>query len=371
MLSHVLFGKPASTFPGHALKRRTATSKAGQQIERLNSPLRRRWPNRPHSPSRAERPLNRACDILRSGAWLTPERIRLVAVAISACVRGRHRLHAGHRQWPRRYARPPAGNGFLKLLCRRNLRSRGQRARPRTTLPGNMPASRRSSAWRHRSIAGSIRRSFFSSPPRWRCLPYGAALAAWQAVTLGFISWRSARFVSPSPRLRREGRDECASPRGSESWTALLLAVAFPAVLVNLGHGQNGFLTAALLGGALAMLDRRPIVAGILFGLLAYKPQFGLMIPLVLGGGRALARFRRRGGDNRVPRVGGHSRFRPGRVAGIPRHRPTSLASSCSNRAIPAGTRCKACSPGRACGAHRFRWPTLCKACSWRASSLH
>ena len=30
------------------------------------------------------------------------------------------------------------------------------------------------------------------------------------------------------------------------------------------------------------MLDRRPIVAGILFGLLAYKPQFGLMIPLVL-----------------------------------------------------------------------------------------
>jgi hypothetical protein len=30
------------------------------------------------------------------------------------------------------------------------------------------------------------------------------------------------------------------------------------------------------------VLDRRPILAGILFGLLAYKPQFGLMIPLVL-----------------------------------------------------------------------------------------
>ena len=68
-----------------------------------------------------------------------------------------------------------------------------------------------------------------------------------------------------------------------DSW--LLLAVAFPAVLVNLGHGQNGFLTAALLGGALAMLDRRPIVAGLLFGLLAYKPQFGLMIPLALAAG--------------------------------------------------------------------------------------
>jgi len=53
-------------------------------------------------------------------------------------------------------------------------------------------------------------------------------------------------------------------------------------VLINVGHGQNGFLTAALLGGALVMLDHRPIVAGILFGLLAYKPQFGMMIPLVL-----------------------------------------------------------------------------------------
>jgi hypothetical protein len=62
----------------------------------------------------------------------------------------------------------------------------------------------------------------------------------------------------------------------------LLLALAFPAVFVNLGHGHNGFLTAALIGLALVHLDRRPIIAGILFGLLAYKPQFGLMIPLVL-----------------------------------------------------------------------------------------
>ena len=63
------------------------------------------------------------------------------------------------------------------------------------------------------------------------------------------------------------------------SW---LLALAFPAVFVNLGHGHNGFLTAALFGFALVQPRPRPIVAGILFGLLAYKPQFGLMIPLVL-----------------------------------------------------------------------------------------
>jgi hypothetical protein len=63
---------------------------------------------------------------------------------------------------------------------------------------------------------------------------------------------------------------------------ALLAAFAFPAVFLNVTHGQNGFLTAALLGGALVLLDRRPIVAGVLIGLLAYKPQFGLLIPLAL-----------------------------------------------------------------------------------------
>ena len=70
------------------------------------------------------------------------------------------------------------------------------------------------------------------------------------------------------------------SPCGGGIW--LLLAIAYPAVFVNLGHGHNGFLTAALFAFALVQLDRRPIVAGILFGLIAYKPQFGLLIPLAL-----------------------------------------------------------------------------------------
>jgi alpha-1,2-mannosyltransferase len=58
-------------------------------------------------------------------------------------------------------------------------------------------------------------------------------------------------------------------------------------VFINIGHGQNGFLTAALLGGALHWLDRRPWLAGVLIGLLAYKPQFGVLIPVaLLAGGR-------------------------------------------------------------------------------------
>ena len=66
-----------------------------------------------------------------------------------------------------------------------------------------------------------------------------------------------------------------------------MLALACPAVLINVGHGQNGFLTAALLGGALVLLDRRPIVAGILFvpiGLAIRKLSNGLGWALVIAG---------------------------------------------------------------------------------------
>ena len=67
----------------------------------------------------------------------------------------------------------------------------------------------------------------------------------------------------------------------------ILLACAFPAVLSNFVVGQNGFLSAALLGGALGFMERRPVLAGCLLGLLTYKPHLGILFPLVLiAGGR-------------------------------------------------------------------------------------
>jgi hypothetical protein len=62
----------------------------------------------------------------------------------------------------------------------------------------------------------------------------------------------------------------------------LVLFLSYPAVMVNAGYGQNGFLSAALLGWATCLLGRRPVLAGICFGCLAYKPQLGLIIPLAL-----------------------------------------------------------------------------------------
>jgi arabinofuranan 3-O-arabinosyltransferase len=62
----------------------------------------------------------------------------------------------------------------------------------------------------------------------------------------------------------------------------LLLAACFPVLINNATVGQNGFLTAALIGGTLYFLPMRPVLSGICLGLLTYKPQYGLLFPLVL-----------------------------------------------------------------------------------------
>jgi arabinofuranan 3-O-arabinosyltransferase len=61
-----------------------------------------------------------------------------------------------------------------------------------------------------------------------------------------------------------------------------MLGLAIPIVLSNALVGQNGFLTAALIGGTLYLIPVRPVLAGICLGLLSYKPQYGLLFPLVL-----------------------------------------------------------------------------------------
>lgn len=97
-------------------------------------------------------------------------------------------------------------------------------------------------------------------------LPYLIALIVWQLTTLAGFTWMMRRLVP-----KRE---------------TMLLTLAAPATLICLTHGQNGFLTALLLGAGLALLDRRPLLAGLLFGCLIYKPQFGIVLPIVLIAGR-------------------------------------------------------------------------------------
>jgi hypothetical protein len=97
-------------------------------------------------------------------------------------------------------------------------------------------------------------------------LPYGAALATWMLATFAAFAATLRGWLD-----RRIG------------WAAV---IAFPAVFLTLGHGQNAFLSAALFGAAALWLERRPALAGVAFGLLAFKPHFGLLLPVALIAGR-------------------------------------------------------------------------------------
>jgi len=95
-------------------------------------------------------------------------------------------------------------------------------------------------------------------------LPYAAALVLWLAVPMAALAallWAVAkRFV----------------------WLGLL----FPGVAQSLISGQNGVLSACLLGGGLVAMERRPWLAGLMFGLLSYKPQIAVLLAPALLAGR-------------------------------------------------------------------------------------
>ncbi|MGD0826829.1 MAG: glycosyltransferase family 87 protein [Desulfobaccales bacterium] len=97
-------------------------------------------------------------------------------------------------------------------------------------------------------------------------VPYHAALLLWILTTLGGYLIIMRR-LAPPPQF---------------TW----LAMAFPSTLLNINYGQSGFLSVIFLGGGLVLLDRSPIAAGIFLGLMTYKPQFALLIPISLAAGR-------------------------------------------------------------------------------------
>ena len=109
---------------------------------------------------------------------------------------------------------------------------------------------------------GTTRRRFCSSRPLLAHFPYAVAYVGWAAVSLVPYLAVMRAIVGRS--------------------FGLLLALAFPVVFTNTLVGQNGYLTASLIGGTLALMPTRPVLSGICLGLLSYKPQYGLLFPLVL-----------------------------------------------------------------------------------------
>jgi hypothetical protein len=115
----------------------------------------------------------------------------------------------------------------------------------------------------------------FDGQYRWHYPPpflFAAALAAVLPYVPAGLAWLAATGAAYAAAIRGILGERAG-------W---LLALGFPGAIWNVSAGQNGFLTTALIGGALGLLERHPALAGCCLGLLTYKPQFGVLFPLVL-----------------------------------------------------------------------------------------
>lgn len=116
--------------------------------------------------------------------------------------------------------------------------------------------------------------STFPYPPHglWLVLPLG-----WLSYFPGLIAWTLVTFAICAYVLVRFS---------GLGWKAICFLAFAPAAAINISSGQNGFVSAALLCAGLLLVERRPVLAGVLLGLLTYKPQLGLLVPFALLMGR-------------------------------------------------------------------------------------
>lgn len=97
-------------------------------------------------------------------------------------------------------------------------------------------------------------------------MPFAVAFVAWTLLSL-------TAFVVAA---------RCFSSRN-----AIILALASPAIVLSLATGQTSLLTGSAIMGGVAMLERRPVFAGVLLGAAAaLKPQALILVPLALLVGR-------------------------------------------------------------------------------------
>ena len=97
---------------------------------------------------------------------------------------------------------------------------------------------------------------------------------------LGFAaSYALFQFASAGALLAslRAGASEVKS-----AWAIALAAILCPAAALGAVDGQTGFFIAAILIGGFRLVEKRPVAAGILFGLLTVKPQYFVLVPVAL-----------------------------------------------------------------------------------------
>jgi hypothetical protein len=122
-------------------------------------------------------------------------------------------------------------------------------------------------------------------PTAW-IYPPPALFAVWPlkffSFETGFWAWSFWLLVLAVGVLRLAGL----------GWRIIGLALLSPAALWNFQLGQFGLLTGAILVAGLALVERRPLLAGGVLAFLVIKPQPGLLAPigfLARGSWRAIA----------------------------------------------------------------------------------
>ena len=195
--------------------------------------------------------------MLREAAWITPERLRayglgyaLVALAVLGTMLP---FMAGWRD------APPVDVDYLSFHAASSLALGGE---PAAAWNRDLHAAAQT------ALQGRPGRYYaFFYPPFFLliCLPL-----ALLPLFAGFLAWVVATGAACWAALRAYGGFDRAVPA--------LLAVLSPAAVLNMVHGQNAFLTTALLAAAGIALDRRPALAGAAFAALAFKPQLGLLV---------------------------------------------------------------------------------------------
>jgi hypothetical protein len=203
-----------------------------------------------------------AIRVLRDAAWLTPERAlawcRVLAllscVAVVAAV--------GSSQGGVDFQGKPLGTDFLSFYAASRLAEAGHTGAPYD------PALHEAM---ERAVLPGVRHGYYAFlyPP-----PF--LLLCWPLAMLPYLwslgAWLGAGLLPLLAVLRQ------IAPRG----IGLLPMLAYPAVLVNAGHGQNAYVSAALFGGYMVFGERRPGLAGACLGALVFKPHLGLCVPVAL-----------------------------------------------------------------------------------------
>jgi hypothetical protein len=196
--------------------------------------------------------------------WLDSGRLSRCSIAVLACYAAFLTVYLYRAVWQHRADFPPLAMDFLPIWSASFLVQQGQAV---DAYHLAVLTDVEMTAAPYFRTMGSILPWLY--PPNTLLIMSPLALLPFPAAAVTFIAGTLALFAKAIHSI---------VPR----WQTVLVTLAFPGVALVAVTGQNGMLTAALAASGLLALRRRPVIAGICFGLLCMKPHLVLLFPFAL-----------------------------------------------------------------------------------------